>query len=71
MRIKTITSQIRRDFQAIYVCESCGFEERKGGYDDANFHQNVIPDMPCPKCGEKAPPEYQPLATKYPEGFQI
>lgn len=71
MKIKTITSQIRRDFQAIYECEHCGHEKRSGGYDDANFHENVIPNMTCEKCGEKAPSDYRPLATKYPEGYQI
>ena len=68
MKIKTIESQNRRDFHAIYVCEHCGNEEKRGGYDDANFHQNVIPQMKCEKCGEKAPTDYRPLGTKYPEG---
>jgi len=51
MRIKTKLSQHRRDFQAIYACESCGHEVRGYGYDDANFHENVIPAMACPECG--------------------
>ena len=45
-----------------------------GGYDDENFHVNVIPKMRCPKCGktsEECGVEYRPLTTKYPEGFQI
>ena len=74
MKIKTITYQYRRDFQAIYECESCGTEEKGRGYDDANFHQNVIPKMRCSKCGESAESlgtDYRPLTTKYPEGFQI
>lgn len=74
MKIKTITYQHRRDFEAIYVCESCGHEEKGRGYDDANFHQNVIPKMKCDKCGESAislGSDYRPLTTKYPEGFQI
>jgi transcription elongation factor Elf1 len=71
VKIKTITSQHRRDFQAIYECEHCGETSRGGGYDDANFHQNVIPQMACGKCGKKAAPEYRPLATKYPEGMQL
>ena len=71
MKIKEILSQHRRDFIAIYVCEHCGYEEESDGYDDENFHRNVIPNMMCKKCGEKANENYRPLATKYPEGFQI
>ena len=71
MKIKTIESQSRRDFRAIYECEHCGHTEKSTGYDDANFHQNVIPKMKCEKCGKKASDEYRPLATKYPEGYQV
>jgi predicted RNA-binding Zn-ribbon protein involved in translation (DUF1610 family) len=66
MKIKKIISQNRRDFRAVYVCESCGREKLDSGYDDANFHNNIIPSMKCPKCGKKAV-DYRPLATKYPE----
>ena len=71
MKIKKIISQHRRDFTAIYECEHCGHEYTGSGYDDANFHQNVIPTFTCPECGEKASDDYRPLTTKYPEGFQI
>lgn len=71
MKIKKILSQHRRDFQAVYECEHCGHEEQSYGYDDANFHQNVIPSLPCKQCGKKADDNYRPLTTKYPEGFQI
>lgn len=71
MHIKKIIHQYRRDFKAIYECEHCGHTYESGGYDDANFHQNVIPRMECPKCGKAADESYRPLATKYPEGFQI
>jgi len=71
MKIKQIKSQHRRDFQAIYECESCGHKEDGYGYDDANFHNNVIPNMACKKCGEKANNKYRPLTTKYPEGMQV
>ena len=66
MKIKKITNQHRRDFTAIYVCEHCGYEETRGGYDDANFHKNVIPSMACLKCGKKADDTYRPLTPKYP-----
>ena len=71
MRIKEITHQHRRDFRAIYECEHCGHTENGGGYDDANFHQNVIPQIECNKCGKTADENYRPLQTKYPEGFRI
>jgi hypothetical protein len=73
MKIKKILSQSRRDFTATYVC-NCGHEEESSGYDDAYFHQYVIPTMKCKKCDkteEDFGSEYRPLTTKYPEGFQI
>jgi len=71
MRIKKIVSQHRRDFQAIYECEHCGYTETGYGYDDTNFHQNVIPTMKCKKCGEVAEENYRPLTPKYPDYMQI
>lgn len=74
MKIKEITNQSRRDFHAIYVCEGCGYESKGRGYDDANFHKNVIPNILCEKCGKSSITlgvDYRPLTTKYPEGYQI
>lgn len=69
MKIKEITSQHRRDFWAVYQCEHCGHEHKGSGYDDDNFHRNVIPkEMKCPSCGKTADDDYRPLGTKYPEG---
>ena len=51
MRIKTKLNQNRRDFTAIYECESCGATHQAYGYDDAYFHQTVIPAMVCGECG--------------------
>lgn len=65
MKIKYIESQYRRDFYAIYECEHCGHEEKGSGYDDDNFHRNVIPKMKCKKCGETAAEDYRPMGTKY------
>ena len=67
MKIKNITSQHRRDFQAVYECEHCGASESGCGYDDANFHKNVIPRMKCKQCGKTAKEDYRPLETKYAE----
>lgn len=65
MRIKEITSQNRRDFRAEYECEYCGATREGYGYDDDNFHQNVIPEMKCEKCGKTSAKNYRPLTTKY------
>lgn len=54
MRIKTKISQSRRDFTADYECEYCGNVQRAYGYDDAYFHQTVIPRMQCHKCDKTA-----------------
>ena len=71
MRIKKIISQHRRDFTAMYECEHCGHEYEGSGYDDANFHNNVVPDMECPKCKKKADKDYRPLTAKHPDGMTI
>ena len=71
VKINNIVRQHRRDFTAIYICEHCGTTQEKSGYDDANFHQNVIPNMECPSCEKTAGDDYRPLATRYPEGFQV
>jgi len=65
MKIKKIISQYRRDFMAIYECDHCENEIESDGYDDDNFHKNVIPMIRCEKCGEIAGSEYRPLKTKY------
>lgn len=71
MRIKKMLNQHRRDFTAIYECEHCGHIYEGKGYDDENFHVNVIPSFLCPRCGKTAGNNYKPRATRYPEGFQI
>jgi len=65
LKIKEITSQHRRDFTAIYECEHCGYTVIQNGYDDENFHNNVIPKMKCPNCGKMANDKYRPLCPKY------
>lgn len=74
MKIKTITRQHRRDFYAIYECEGCGATMESSGYDDRNFHDNVIPKMVCEKCGKSTISmggEVERTATRYPEGYQV
>lgn len=72
MKIKSITSQHRRDFTAVMECEHCGGEEiNRNGYDDSFYHQKVIPAMECKACGESAAEDYRPLSTKYADGVQV
>lgn len=71
MKIEKILEQHRRDFRAIFVCEHCDFQVEKGGYDDTNYHNNVIPNMICPKCKRSAPNNYRLLSTKYPDSAII
>lgn len=54
MKIAMKTGQSRRDFWVIYECEHCGAQTNGTGYDDANFHQNVIPKMTYTKCGKSS-----------------
>jgi len=72
MRILKILTQHRRDFTATLVCEHCQHTQLlKGGYDDAYYHAEVLPNIPCGKCAKVASADYQPNATKYEEGYQI
>ena len=72
MHINKITSQHRRDFWAIYQCEHCDYKtSEQSGYDDTNFHKNVIPAMECPACGKVADENYRPLETKYPDSKTV
>ena len=68
MRIKTITSQVRRDFYAIYECEHCGHKQRGTGYDDTYFHQHVVPAMECHSCGKHAVDASDARTPGYPDG---
>jgi len=52
MRIKEYRSIGGRDFHATMECEHCGgTQEIKTGYNDAYYHQHVIPAMTCEACG--------------------
>lgn len=67
MKIKKITRQHRRDFEAVFECEHCGNEVELPGYDDKKFHEEVIPEMKCLECHGKAGKDYVPLRPKYEE----
>ena len=68
MKITEITSQSRRDFYAMVECEGCGSQGEISGYDDRNYHDNVIPNMKCKKCGKSRNDSGvvdEPTQTKY------
>jgi len=67
MKIQKIISQSRRDFIAVYECEHCEDSFTGSGYDDSNYHVNVIPKIKCRACGKTAGENYRPLTTKYPD----
>ena len=71
MNILSIISQNRRDFRAVYECEHCRAQHVGYGYDDTNFHQNVIPAMICKECSLTAGDTYRPLDTKYPDYQEV
>lgn len=55
MRLIHKTSQYRRDFNGILKCQNCNHkQELKGGYDDAYYHQKVIPAIKCKKCDKSS-----------------
>lgn len=52
MFILRITDQSRNDLYGVLKCEHCGFEcKLVGGYDDDNWHYNVLPARKCASCG--------------------
>ncbi len=52
MRIAKIVDRYRNDFAAWMECEHCGAREYlSGAYDDAYYHDHVIPAMRCGTCG--------------------
>jgi len=75
LKIQIMTRQYRRDFSADLVCEHCGGEQHLDtGYDDRNFHDNIIPKIKCKRCGKSREDlgiTAEPTPTKYPEGQQV
>jgi transcription elongation factor Elf1 len=74
MRIKKITHQHRRDFTAIFECEGCNETITRSGYDDRNFHDNVIPIIECKNCGKSRNDlgvSGEMTTTRYPEGMNV
>jgi len=42
----------RYDYEALCECEHCGNKQYMRGYNDANFHNNVVPKVRCHKCNK-------------------
>lgn len=64
MEIREILTQHRNDFTAVMECEHCGHTDRlTSGYDDDNYHVNVIPAMRCKACGKNRAGEAAPSAS--------
>lgn len=55
MYIDEYLSEHGRDFSATMKCEHCGETHKlTTGYNDSNYHNNVIPAMVCKGCGKNA-----------------
>lgn len=70
MKLIEKKNQNRRDFNGIYRCENCGEIEEVDGYDDRNFHDNVMPARECKSCGKSTNDlgvEKEHVPTKYPD----
>lgn len=53
MFIVEYTWRHRYDFNAIIECEHCGNQQTlMHGYDDHNYHHNVVPRLYCVHCGQ-------------------
>lgn len=53
MRIIGITAALGRDLYGTLLCEHCEATAKlSGGYDDAHWHNNVLPAFHCKKCGK-------------------
>ena len=64
MKIKSIISEYRNDFNAVMECEHC---ERtytlRSGYHDNYYHTQVIPAMWCKSCGKNRAGELEIVAS--------
>lgn len=56
---KIIFHNQRFDFKAIFKCEHCGHTYEAWGYDDYNYHYNVVSNVCCSACGLNSNKENQ------------
>lgn len=72
MKITKMYNQHRRDFWFDAECEHCGaIETNQSGYDDRNFHENVVPKFECKTCGKASPEVGERPTPRYPENMQV
>ena len=77
MKLISILYQNRRDFQGKYKCEFCNHIETDSSmdsYDDRYYHDEVIPNKKCKKCGKSTISEkgiIDKTPTKYPDNLQV
>ena len=65
MKIKQVTWQHRNDFVADMECEHCDDKSKlASGYNDAYYHDKVIPAMHCAVCGLNRSGELPTVDTK-------
>jgi ribosomal protein S27E len=58
MFIERYTHRHRSDFYAVLKCEHCGGnQDLKSGYDDAYYHDSVLPAIKCKACGQSRTPQ--------------
>ena len=69
MKIIEYKEFMRNDFIGEYKCEYCDRKIEAWGYNDDNFHNNVIPNVKCDKCG-KSTNGIEPYATLRKTSFQ-
>ena len=51
MKWINVKDRSRNDFWGTTECEHCGFVDTNAkGYDDFNYHENVVPSLRCPAC---------------------
>lgn len=65
MKIKSIKSQSRRDIYGDLECEACGAVQKFVGYDDHNYHVNVVPHIKCKACNKSSADmaDHQPMSV--------
>lgn len=68
-------NQHRRDLSIDLECENCHVTTTiRNAYDDRNYWDNVVPSIPCKKCGASTNSigaKAQAIPTRYPEGVDV
>jgi transcription elongation factor Elf1 len=59
MKIQKILSvnRIKHELQCIFRCEFCNYMKQDRAFDDEEYLKEVLPTLPCPKCGKRTKDE--------------